>query len=64
MGEHTRGVELPQGALPALLGRACEDLVVVGEAQQAHYFGERQVDGKSDSLALTGARSRTDDLNR
>lgn len=42
--EHTRGVELPQGALPALLRRARENLVVVGEAQQAHYLGKRQVD--------------------
>lgn len=33
VGEHARGVKLPQGAFPALLRRAREDLVVVGEAQ-------------------------------
>lgn len=45
VGEHTRGVELPQGAPPALLRRAREDLVVLGEAEQVHHLGERQVDG-------------------
>jgi len=43
VSEHARGVELPQGAFPTFLRRAGEDLVVVGEAQQAHHFGERQV---------------------
>lgn len=44
VGEHARGIKLPQGAFSALLRRACEDLVVVGEAQQTHHFRERQVD--------------------
>lgn len=49
VSEHARGVELPQGAFPALLRRAREDLVVVGEAQQAHHLGERQIDGRDRS---------------
>lgn len=44
VGEHPRGVELPQGPLPALLGRASEDLVVVGVVQEAQHLGQRQVD--------------------
>lgn len=42
--EHARGVKLPQGSLAVLLGRASEDLVVVGVVQQAQHLGERQVD--------------------
>lgn len=44
VGEHPRGVELPQGPPPALLGRASEDLVVVGVVQEAQHLGQRQVD--------------------
>lgn len=44
VGEHPRGVELPQGPPPALLGRASEDLVVVGVVQKAQHLGQRQVD--------------------
>lgn len=43
VGEHTRGIKLPQGAFSVLLRRAREDLVVVGEAQQTHHFRERQI---------------------
>lgn len=42
--EHTRGIKFPQSTFSIFLWRTRnKDLVVVGEAQQTHYLGERQI---------------------
>jgi len=63
VSEHARGIELPQGALSALLRRAREDLVVVGEAQQTHYFRERQVGAATAHRGESHTRAK-DELKR
>lgn len=62
--EHARGVKLPQGSLAVLLGRASEDLVVVGVVQQAQHLGERQVDVDVLSTANYGSTVQTQSFAR
>ncbi|KOX71329.1 hypothetical protein WN51_01602 [Melipona quadrifasciata] len=62
--EHARGVKLPQGSLAVLLGRASEDLVVVGVVQQAQHLGERQVDVDVLGTANYGSTVQTIYLKR
>lgn len=64
VGEHARGIKLPQGAFSALLRRAREDLVVVGEAQQTYHFRERQVGTATAHRGETHAKAKKNELKR